>query len=312
MQLPEKEIVHIKSFVGFIKQHRNFFAAAFLVVFIATGLVLRFNFVYKAFVVLDYQDPVELKLNGEKGFLINNGEVDNDYYKFYRLIFSDEMFGHLIKTFSLFDHYQLDSKNEFHQGIIKKILQQNIVLSQSDKGVTTLTVKDKKDGAVAAHIANEIPRFANELNRKWRLEQLNFNKPLFDTIYLQSKKELRNELHTLSNQIEGLIAQLEIGNESNNLERMALNGLIAKMEKSLDDEVNIIRQYSMLTAASKFSQVPVIITLQGAVPDLGYYNFTFWQILLIACGAAVFATVLVIYIGYHTVPYYNAAVKTKA
>jgi hypothetical protein len=266
------------------------------------------QFSYSSQVEVAFKD-IEIAINKEAvtpvpGFT----KLPESTNRIYQLIYSKEMFNHLLSKFNLYEHYFIDpTKSNAYSFFLKK-LRNKISIAVTPYNSIIITVQDKYSGALAADIANEIVLELNELNKQSVRDYIQKRIELYSEVAKQLNSSARNEIMNINESVDKIQSLMHpLSNKYTELVRVGLE--LDNFNAKLNNYVQNIIQVDYLSKMSfekvQNENITQLIVLQDAQPDDGSKKLSFLKLFFGSFVGCTFIMLFVFYFLQMGTPYFD-------
>ncbi|MFM2134990.1 MAG: hypothetical protein RL021_390 [Bacteroidota bacterium] len=212
-----------------ILRYRKTHLLLLLLVFTASLLTFRFVLLeYSAattVVVIDgLRNENKSAERNAPDFLLSTDQFN----RIYQVVYSNEMYDHLIRNFSLFDHYHIDSTQpSAYAGAVDR-LSASVNIKKTPYNAAVITVHDQ-DRETAVAMANEIALYADTLNATWLLRIQEKRR----AVYQSTLDELEQRISGYQLKVDELLTRLSGNSKDEKVNgdlRRTVNALTATLE----------------------------------------------------------------------------------
>jgi len=289
----EKYFLEVKNF---ILRNKLVFLGVMLALFMLFRYLYYLTNTYKSEVTFSfsgYEIP-EFSANGNAG-IPGFASMNEGMSRIYNMVYSKEMYDHLINKFDLYAHFGLDPAKPSHYSLLRTILKQNITLFQGATKALAIQVTDRISGVMSANIANEIVRKSNEMNRRYITEKIENRIKIYTKLHDEIKAQTEIDIQSINPSINRLNEALGKFNE-NSLEMQktlfSLNEITKKIEGDVGQLLQISKVNSWTLNAMQDDVISNVLILQDALPGEVEENFPKWLLAVMAFLASFFITLL--------------------
>lgn len=295
-----------KAHHTFLKLVRKWRLALFLLFLVASasgGFILKGP-------ILIHQSEATFYITGEK--LINpitnhsNGPVHQTLVSFEQtlveqLTFSTGMMQHLIDTFHLYRHYQVDTLQRYYSERTANRLRKRIDFKKLTPDLASITVKDN-DNELAASMANAIVKKLNQMKNEYVYRKLGSSMKIYNAFIEDSRSQIHEQNVKMLQLISGLRDQFpksKIG---------AMNQMnITELESAIYETIRINGSTldNFIRAQANLSEIMImfdedapvsIVPLKRALPDT---HSKIGLLLLVSVGIGVAVLSLTLMVSYY-------------
>lgn len=196
----------------------------------------------------------------------------DNFNRVYQLITSTRTLNYMIRKFSLYEHYHLDSTREFAYERALEKLRNSIDIKKSPYNLVTVTVNDEYRYR-AAEMANELVSFVDRLNKTILIESLQKKIRIYTSLIadLRKETEVRHaEMDSLLQQLNSAAARMD--NRAGSADKLLaieqrLSALTGSMESSNTELQRILRYYSLANQIISERNLPTLMMIQYATPN---------------------------------------------
>ncbi|HNP48160.1 MAG TPA: hypothetical protein PKL85_04950 [Bacteroidia bacterium] len=196
-----------------------------------------------------------------------------------QIVFSKEMFDHLIKTFNLYGHYKVPENSPYGESIVRNKIRSNMNYKFGNGDIISILFRDK-DAVFAANVANEIGSKIQELNQTIMVNSLNKKARMNEMIL----NEMTSEYEKANTNLKQCLSELNEISQTN----IARNDI--RWTSSVDDFKSLSKEFSskwdnfitsdkifkMISQTSNQLFLPDIRIIQPAVPTKPGAEYPFW------------------------------------
>lgn len=212
-----------------ILRYRKTHFVLLLLVFTTSVLAFRFVFLeYSASATVVVIDG----LRGENKSAERNAPdfllSTDQFNRIYQVVYSNQMYDHLIRTFRLFEHYRVDSTAPSAYARVVDRLSTSVELKKTPYNAAVITVHDH-DRETAVAMTNEIAVYTDTLNAQWlkRIQEKRI------AVYQSTLDELDQRINGYQLKADGLLNRLSADSKDVNVHddlRRTVNALTATLE----------------------------------------------------------------------------------
>lgn len=179
-----------------------------------------------------------------------------------QVVNSSGMYNHLLKKFNLYQHYGIDTTNEFCYEKAMHRIRANIEVKKTPYNSITITVKDRYR-YTAYEMANEIARFADDLNRK----QLQIIQRKRVKVYEKTYAKLSALFELKKRSLDSVIYRFpSSGSESLRAAERDLSQAVFQLSRTTEEFSGTVREQLFILEALSESNAPTIVQQQQALP----------------------------------------------
>ncbi|HKR03365.1 MAG TPA: hypothetical protein VJY62_01910 [Bacteroidia bacterium] len=189
--------------------------------------------------------------------------------RLFKLVYSSEMMNHLIKTFRLYEYYQVDPASEFAYERVVGRLSGRISLKKVEQSIIDIEVTDR-DRFQAASIANEIATMLNTLNENYIKSQLRRKVKLYEAIYIDAKNELEaheNKMDRTLSDYKNIMMTLERNKSDVETLKFSLIDLTNSLKNKREEFIKMKQLYSVMLNTLEKEHMDTITIINIAMPD---------------------------------------------
>lgn len=222
-------------------------------------------------------------------------QISETYNRMFQLVYSKEMFDHLIEKFNLTAYYGLAQLQEPYLDT-RKAIKNSITLTQNNQRALSLRVRDYGSGKMAADIANEIVVKANDLNRDYIESRLESRSRLYSRMHDEIKSKMSDDLVALNrsvSELKGILARFQTNNYKLEEAGRDLSALSEMIDGNLVDLVKFNKLNSWTMNTSGDDILTSIHVLEDALPPRQKAGFTSW---ILVPGSLLTAFLLTLFI----------------
>jgi hypothetical protein len=226
--------------------------------------------------------------------------------RMYNMVYSKEMFDHLINKFNLYAHFGLDPQKTSNYSLLRKILKNHITLSQGASRALTIIVTDKISGVMSANIANEIAVKANDMNKKYITEKIENRIQIYSRLHDEIRNQTQADIASINSGIDNLKSVSgRIKSESVEVEKLlnSLNNLSVKIEGDVGQLLRISNVNSWTMNAMQEDVMNNVQVLQDALPEDHEEYFPMWLLVAFSFIASFLLTFFLFNIAYNSRSY---------
>ena len=294
-----------KSSVTYTRNEKHFlglkrFIFRYRLIFL--GLMLSFLLLFKYFYDLTYMYKSEVTISFS-GYEIPEyteegttgipafASMREGINRMYNMIYSKEMYDHLIGKFNLYAHFGLDPQNSSSYALLRKIIKSRINLSQGAARALTIQVSDRTSGVMSANIANEIAHKANEMNKKYITDKIENRIKIYTKLHDEIRNQTQADIANINLGIDNLKDVLNLYESQNRYDRKSieveklmnsLNVLSAKIEGDVGQLVRISNVNSWTLNVVQEDVMSNVLILQDALPGDQDEYFPKWLLIVFA------------------------------
>jgi hypothetical protein len=297
----EKQFLELKRFIFRYK-------------FIYIGTMLAFLLLFRYFYNLsvNYKSEVTISFNGYEIPEDNQASsksvpdfatMQQGMNRLYNIVYSKEMFDHLIGKFDLYTHYGFDPSAAPSYSIIRRLIKDNITLYQGAARALTIQVTDKTSGEMSANIANEIASKANEMNKRYITEKIQNRIKVYSKLHDEIRGQTQADIATINLGIDKLNNVLDhFGNNKPELTDLlySLNDISKRIGGDVDRLLTISNVNSWTLNALQDDMINNVQVLQDALPGLQESNLPGWLLYSFAVVASFFITLFLFTTAYNS------------
>lgn len=238
----------------------------------------------------------EILWDKSKENVIEFNDDDKGNNRIGQIVYSNQMFDHLIEQFNLYEHYRIPKQAPQGYLWVSSTLRKNITLQVTKYKIISIEVNDPYDYNVAANLANAIGKKINEINRKITLEFMSRKTELFEDLSKDLKKSTQQEVHSIDSALASLQAIFNAGNVRDPYFVSYINNSIDNLkmysQNYYDDLFDSykLKLYALYSYQDK--NLPGITILERALPNekskSRYDNYMYPLIFLLSVLIAIF------------------------
>lgn len=120
-----------------------------------------------------------------------------------QLTYSTEMMKHLIDTFRLYQHYQVDTSQKYSFEIVANKLRRQIKFKKLSPDLASITVKDNNN-EMAAAMANDIVTQLNRMKNEYVYRKLGSSMKIYNAFIEESRSQIHEQNIKMLQLITGL------------------------------------------------------------------------------------------------------------
>jgi len=294
-----------KNFLGFKR-----FIFRYRLVFFGVMLALLMVFSYFYYLTSTYKSEVTVSFTGyeipdysESGNAAVPGfaTLREGLNRMYNLVYSKEMFDHLINKFNLYSHFGLDPATPSSYVVLRKIVKDNITLYQGASRALTIQVTDKVSGEMSMNIANEIANKANEMNKNYIKEKMESRIQVYSKLHDEIKNQTQFDIAGINQGIDQLNSVLDrFGSKSKEADKLlySLNSISEKIQSDVGQLLTISKVNNWTLNVMKDDVLNNVLILQDALPGTREENFPKWLLITFAFIASFFTTLFLFNLAY--------------
>lgn len=218
----------------------------------------------------------------------------------YQLAYSTEMMTYLIKKFDLYNHYDIDTTNEYHFEKAVRELSKKISFNKLTTDLSSIVVRDRNN-EIAAAMANAAVWKLDQLNKKYLINKLQGNLNFYESFVLESEKVSKEQNQKLKEYMQTLSEK-----RNDNIGYKPLS----EIEFSLYEATGRIRDVTTQLLKSKSlynnalttlqsKNLPSLVIVKKALPDLESKRI-YLLVFAILCGILVLSIAIILMYGFFT------------
>ncbi|MFM2207288.1 MAG: hypothetical protein RL213_1263 [Bacteroidota bacterium] len=298
MEQPYPESVHSDQLFQALLRNSKRHALLLVMVFSAGFLILRFEVLRHSatttIVVIDGMKSDVRNPDRLPDFLLTSDQFNRTN----QVVFSDEMYGHLIGHFKLYARMGIDSLEPGAYRRAVSGLRKSIDIKKTPYNAAVITVKDH-DPDFACTMADEIASFTDTLNRKWLIHLQEKRASVYKAVLDEMGKTIE-EKQTDLREIIRTIPEYDNGGGGVAREDLSrsVNGLTASLEAFRKEAL----QYDLVLQSLRSDGVSTVWQQQKALPD--EEDLTVMAVLWSAMVAFLFFLLIVLF-HYYRLMYYR-------
>lgn len=187
----------------------------------------------------------------------------DQFNRILQVVNSGGMYDHLLKKFNLYQHYGIDTTNEFCYEKVVQRIRANIEVKKTPYNSITITVKDRYR-YTAYEMANEIARFADELNRK-QLQVIQRKRvKVYEKTFAKVAALFELKKHSLDSVIYRFPSP---GSESVRAAERELSQAVFQLSRTAEEFAGTVQEQLLILEALSESNAPTIVQQQKALPS---------------------------------------------
>jgi hypothetical protein len=304
-----KKAVDFLAFKRFISRNIIAFCivlAAFLTLF---RYLYSLTHTYKSEVIVSFSGFEIPEYDEQQNSRIPGfAQMKDGMSRMYAMIYSKEMFDHLIKKYSLFDHFGLDKADATSYIRLRSMLKSNISIFQEANKVLTIKVSDPVSGKMCADIANDIVIKSNEMNKKYITEKIENRILLYTRLHDEIKAKTEADIESLKPKIDQLrevLANYKMKSPEVEQSAMALNDLSRNISSDISQLVQISKVSSWSLSSMDNDVMSNVMVLQDALPGETEENIPSWLLIPFAFISSFFITLFIFNLLFVCRPYFS-------
>ncbi|HKO79113.1 MAG TPA: hypothetical protein VJU78_01900 [Chitinophagaceae bacterium] len=287
----EKHFIELKRFIF---RHKLIFFGMMISFLLLFGYLHNLSTTYKSEVTISFSG-YEIPEYSEEGNAVvpDFASMKEGINRMYNIVYSKEMYDHLIKKFDLYNHFGLDPQNPSSYAVLRKIIKSSITLFQGATRAITIQVTDKNSGVMSANIANEIVHKANEINKRYITEKIENRIQVYTRLHDEIKSKTNSDIADINKGIDRLTDVLgRYQASSPGVEKLLIS--LDDISKKIEDDVNQFLRMSNISnwtlSAMQDDVMSNVIILQDALPGDRDDSLPKWLLVIFGVVASFFIT----------------------
>jgi hypothetical protein len=272
------------------------------------------QFSYSSQVEVAFKD-IEIAINKEPAAPVPGfTKLPESTNRIYQIIYSKEMFNHLLTKFNLYEHYFIDQTKSNAYSFYLKKLRNKISMAVTPYNSIIITVQDKYSGSLTADMANEIVLELNELNKQSVRDYLQKRIELYSEVAKQLNSSARNEITNIHESVDKIQSLMHpLSNKYTELVRVGLelDNFNAKLNNYVQNLIQVDYLSKMSFEKVQNENITQLIVLQDAQPDDGSKKLSFLKLLFGCFVGCSFIMLFIFYFLQVCTPYFDILFKKK-
>jgi|GEM_PF-5164538 len=311
---PAEEGVLISKRLRLILSFKKF-VLRYIVLFFVLVFLLLYTFRYLYMISNHYKSEATISFGGfeipeyddnQNSHIPIFAQMKEGLNRLYSMVYSKEMFDHLIEKFDLYTHFELDKKDPRSYGALRRILKSEISLFQGVNKVIAIQVTDPYSGKMSADIANELISKANEMNRKYITEKIENRIKLYEKLHREIKSQTDDDIRELKPQITLLnevLSKYAMKNVLVDQSALALKEQSGKIEEDISQLVELSKVNNWSLNSLQDNIISNVLVLQDALPGEEEMNISLWILIPVALLSSCMVALFIFYLAYKYQPY---------
>ena len=204
--------------------------------------------------------------------------------RFTAIIYSKEMFDHLIAKFDLYKHYGIEETNE-NYGRLRQLVKSAITVYSKTNSIFAIRVSDNSSPQLTAAMANEIADKANDMNRNYIASKLENRMEIYSRLHGDIKSITENDIASLQPVIASFKNLLTNPHAKNiDVERSidVLSSTTSKIQSGIQQLIDLNKASSWSLSSVQKDVLPTIVILEDALPGVLNEIIPLWILIPLA------------------------------
>lgn len=292
-----KEEASFLAFKRYIRKNIIFFGLVIAALLLLFRYLYSFSNYYKSEVTVsfsgieipEYDDQLDSRIPAF-------AQMKEAMNRLYTMIYSKEMFVHLINKFDLYTHYELPKSDPSNYGRVRNILKSSISFYQGTNRVLTIQVSDFKSGQISADMANEIVKKSADMNKQYITEKMEMRIQMYTRLHNEVKAQTDADIQNLKPQIDLLADVLKRYKMDNPVVAQTafnLNEVTKNIQADIDQMSQVSRLNTWTIKALDDDMMSNVMIVMEALPGQKEHNVPMWLLAPVSFVIAFFIAIFI-------------------